>query len=65
MRKSWGGGGWGGEGEGLGGKYEVNNERGYWERWGCIGNVYWNDGMFVGRGDGKYGDVVEGGGGGG
>lgn len=45
--------------EGFGDKYELPNRTAYCETCASIGNVLWNQRMFLFHGDGKYFDVLE------
>ncbi|RPI01877.1 MAG: glycoside hydrolase family 127 protein [Ignavibacteriae bacterium] len=47
------------EGEALGNDYELPNLTAYGETCASIGNVYWNNRLFMLSGDSKYFDVIE------
>ena len=46
-------------GEAFGANYELPNENAYLETCAAIGNVLWNERMFLMHGDSKYVDVME------
>lgn len=48
-----------GEGEAFGDDYELPNATGYCETCAAIGNVFWNERLFLLHGDAKYIDVLE------
>ncbi|QKJ30149.1 glycoside hydrolase family 127 protein [Mucilaginibacter mali] len=48
-----------GDGERFGGNYELPNATAYNETCAAIGNVFWNQRMFLLHGDAKYIDVLE------
>lgn len=54
-----GGIGSGGGNEGFDPEYELPNMSAYCETCASIGNVFWNQRMFLNEGDGKYIDVLE------
>jgi DUF1680 family protein len=47
------------EQESLGGDYELPNLTAYCETCAAIGNVYWNNRLFMLTGDAKYYDIIE------
>ena len=47
------------EGESFGDNYELPNLTGYAETCAAIGDVYWNQRMFLLTGDAKYYDIIE------
>jgi DUF1680 family protein len=48
-----------GEGEAFGADYELPNMTAYNETCAAVGNVYWNQRMFLLQGDSKYVDILE------
>jgi len=48
-----------GSGERFGGDYELPNRTAYNETCAAIGNVFWNQRMFLLHGDAKYIDLLE------